>query len=115
MSGDAHFGHLPVVFMTPLRSHRDASLPGIKWAVGTHEIIQDTLSRKEGGVRRHAGEARRWQQFYVPGSNGRQSAREQTYKVTAYGLDWAEEAIPVRPILGNGVSARRTRAIARFN
>jgi broad specificity phosphatase PhoE len=51
MSGDAHFGHLPVVFMTPLRNHRDASLPGIKWAVGTHEIIQDTLSRKEGGVR----------------------------------------------------------------
>ena len=57
MSGDAHFGHLPVVFMTPLRNHRDASLPGIKWAVGTHEIIQDTLSRKEGGVRRHAGES----------------------------------------------------------
>jgi hypothetical protein len=38
--------------------------------------------------------------FTCRGSNGRQSAREQTYKITAYGFEWAEEAIPVRPPKG---------------
>src|SRR3982074_2677333 len=38
--------------------------------------------------------------FTCRGSNGRQSAREQTYKITAYGFEWAEEAIPMRPPKG---------------
>lgn len=86
--------------MTPLRNHRDASLPGSNGRLVRTKSFKTHYPGKKAvfdAMREKLGVG---SSFTCRGSNGRQSVREQTYRITAYGFEWAEEAIPVRPPKG---------------